>query len=37
LTALRGTDYWDMVERDFPRLAKRYDEILDEALELSTF
>ena len=37
LTALRGTEYWDMVERDFPRLAKRYDEILDEALELSTF
>jgi len=37
LTALRGTDYWDMVERDFPRLAKRYDEIIDEALELSTF
>lgn len=34
LTALRGTEYWDMVERDFPRLAKRYDEILDEALKL---
>ena len=32
LTALRGTEQWSKVEEYFPSLAKRYDEIMEEAL-----
>jgi hypothetical protein len=32
LTALRGTDQWDTVKKYYPNMAKRYDEIMDEAL-----